>query len=157
MKKHPRFLWIAGAAVLMIAGWVVAANAQNARRAQLRAGQGSLRPMFRLMAVLRGLDLTEQQRDQVKTILENHKEDIRTAVREYSKARLALGKALAAGEADLKAVFDKVTQAEWSAIQLRSRIFEEIKGILTPEQLSILQRRLGKIEKLAEAWLDAIE
>lgn len=158
MKKRSRVFWICGAAVLMIAGWVAVANAQNARRNDARGGQGSPRSMFRLGLVLRGLDLTEPQKEQVKTILTSHREDIRAAVKAYSQARLALGRALAAGagEADLKALFDKAAGAEWDAIQLRGRIFEEIKAILTPEQLSILQKRLERLGKLMEAWLELI-
>ncbi len=159
MRKHSKWLWVTGAVVLLFAGWVVAANAQGAKRGQLRAGQGNLRSIFRPGALLRGLDLTDQQKEQVKTILTNHKEGIRTAIKEYSKARLALSRSLAAGasEADLKVIFDKAAGAEWNAVLLRSRITEEIKRILTPEQLSILQKRLGKLGTVIEAWLNAIE
>ena len=148
MKKHLTGLLVLGAALLLIATVAAAANAQNAKLGQKAAQKQALRSMIRPGAALRGLDLTQQQKDQVKAIVAGQKDGIKATVTEGVKARLIMNRALASGasEQDLKTAFDNVTNAQWNALQLRSEMMAEIKPILTPDQLALLQKRLQKVD-----------
>jgi len=156
MKRHMKVILAAAAAILLLAAVVASAHAQNAgRRAQVRQ-QAAGRAMFRAGIFLRGLDLTDAQREQVKGILESHKAEMQASAKEQVQARRVLGRALADGasETALKAAFDQVTSAEWNTIQLRSRMLSEFKQILTAEQLARLQERLRKVDGRIQTLLE---
>jgi len=104
---------------------------------------------------LAGLDLTDQQKEQIKTVLSNHKSDIKTVVQDNIKARKDLRQALAQGadQASLKAAYDQVSAAGWNALLLRNNIGAEIKPILTAEQQAKIQKRLENINKIGQLML----
>lgn len=148
MKRYLKALLALGAAMLLVATVVSAANAQNAKPGQKAAQKRMLRSLIRPGAALRGLDLTQQQKDQVKAILTSNKDAIKAAVTDSVKARLLMNRALASGasDQDLKAAFDNATNAQWNALRLRSKMIAGIKPILTPDQLARLQQRLQKVD-----------
>jgi Spy/CpxP family protein refolding chaperone len=160
MKRHRNAMVAIVAIVLLVVSAVAVANAQNARRNLLVQKQGARqKAMMRLRAFLGGLDLTQQQKDQVKTILAGHKSDIQTIARQTVQDRLSLRSAIVAGATDdgpLKAAFDKVTTDQWSALTLRSKITAEIKRILTPDQQALLQQRIGKLDTRIQNRLNRI-
>ena len=148
MKKYVKALQALGAAMLLVATIASAANAQDAKLGQKAAQKRVLRSLIRPGAALRGLDLTQQQKDQIKAILAGNKDAIKAAVTNSVKARLLMNRALASGasDQDLKAAFDNATNAQWYALQLRSKMIAGIKPILTPDQLARLQQRLQKVD-----------
>ncbi len=148
MKKSSKVLPIAAVAILLATTVMAAVDVQKANPRQLGIQKGTLRGMFRPGVALRGLNLSQQQKDQIKGIVANNKDDIKKAAKEYARARLLLRDALVSGASaqDLKAAFDGVTSAEWSAIQLRAKITSEIKPVLTPDQQARLQQRLQKVD-----------
>jgi Spy/CpxP family protein refolding chaperone len=125
----------------------VAASAQNGKLVRQRlvqrqktVGQNALPGAKALVA---GLKLSPEQKEQVKSILAGHKTELKDVALGTREARKELAVALAQG-ADiqtLKAAHDKVSQADWDGILLRSKISAEIKPILTPEQQQRLERR----------------
>ncbi len=145
MRGNRKVIWISLLAVLLLAGAVTVASAQNPKRPQQKIRAAVLRGMF-----LGGLDLTDQQKTQIKTILANHKADIRAVVVESVKARKDLRQALAEGtdQSALKAAYDQLSAARWNALLLRRNIGSEIKPILTAEQQAKLQKRLQNIRKI---------
>jgi Spy/CpxP family protein refolding chaperone len=150
MKRNAKAMWVGSLAVLLIAGAVVLAHGQNPGRLQQRPGAGAaMRGMFRARMFLAGLDLTDQQKEQVKTIFANHKDAIRSAVQGSIQARKGLREAIAAnsGQDALKAAYDKVSDAGWNALQLRTQIGAEIRQILTPAQQAKLQKRLQNMNR----------
>jgi periplasmic protein CpxP/Spy len=149
MRGYQKALIAGSLAVLLILGAVAVGNAQNVRRLQQGGQAAALRGMFRGGLLLRGLELTDQQKEQVKTILSNHKADIRNAAQETIKARRDLRAAMADGadQATLKAAYDKVSGAGWDALLMRNQIGSEIKQILTPEQQARLQKRMQNLKK----------
>src|SRR5512143_2929141 len=90
MRGYRKVFWAGVLAALLLVGAV--ANAQNPKVVQKQAGAVALRGMF-----MAGLDLTDQQKEQIRTILANHKVDIRSAAVENMKARKDLRQAMAAG------------------------------------------------------------
>jgi Spy/CpxP family protein refolding chaperone len=147
MKRYLKALLALGAAMLLIATVVAVANAQDAKLGQKAAQKRVLRSLIRPGAALRGLDLTQQQKDQIKAILASNKDAIKAAVTDSVKARLLMNRALASGasDQDLKAAFDNAANAQWNELQLRSKMIAGIKPILTPDQLARLQQRLQKV------------
>jgi len=159
MKRYTKALWAGSLAVLLIVGAVAVANGQNLRRLQQeRGGAAALRGMFGPRMFLAGLDLTDPQKEQVKTIFANRKADIKAVVQDTIQARKGLREALAA-EADsvaLNAAYGKVSDAGWKALQLRTQIGAEINQnqILTPEQQAKLKKRLQNVKKLGMQMIE---
>jgi periplasmic protein CpxP/Spy len=86
---------------------------------------------------LRGLDLTDAQRDQVKAIMESHRDEQKAIGDRMQAARKALHEAIAADTFDEAAVRAKAAEigaVEADAAVLQARIKGEIFAILTPEQ-----------------------
>jgi Spy/CpxP family protein refolding chaperone len=150
MRRYQKAL-IAGSLIVLAAlGSAMAANAQNLRRAQqARLGAAALGGMFTHGAFVAGLNLTNGQKEQVKAILAQHKEEIKAIVQETAQARKNLREALAGGvdQVALKVAYDQVSAAGWQALSLRNQIMTEIKPVLTAEQLAKLQKRLQNIKK----------
>jgi periplasmic protein CpxP/Spy len=150
MRRTRKIFWAGSLAVLLALSAVAAAKAQNPKRLQQAGLVAGIRGMF-----LQGLDLTDQQKEQIRTILTNHKSDIQSVAQESLKAQKGLREALAAGadDATLKYAYDKVSAAGWDALLLRKNIGAEIKPVLTPEQLAKLQKRLANMGKFAQKQL----
>ena len=161
MREYSKGWLAVGAAVLLLVIAAVAANAQNTRMQRRGAGMGARNGMmmFGPGAFLRGLDLTQQQKDQVKAVFANHKTDIQTAMKENAQARLALRNDLINGAAQdaLQADFSKASSAEWDAVLLRSKIWAEIKPILTPDQLSKLQQRQQNMSQRMQSFQNRLD
>jgi Spy/CpxP family protein refolding chaperone len=87
---------------------------------------------------VQGLQLTEAQRESIKSIIQGHKKQILETRKELLQARLAL----------LKDDFDgpnKFGVAQARIASLRQDVMTQIaKTVLTPEQASILQTRQQK-------------
>ncbi len=146
MRGYRTILWAGILAVALAMGVATVAKAQNAKRLQQAGAAAGLRGTF-----LQGLDLTDRQKEQIKTILVNHKTDIQSVAQETRKARQGLREAMTAGadDASLKTAYDQLSAARWNALMLRKNIAGEVKPILTPDQLAKLQKRLDKVGGIA--------
>jgi Spy/CpxP family protein refolding chaperone len=90
------------------------------------------------MLPLRGLDLTEAQQGQVKSIVDSHQAEFRAVNQKIGEARQAMRALLDADQIDESAIRAKsveVAAAEADAAILQARIRQEVFGILTAEQL----------------------
>jgi Spy/CpxP family protein refolding chaperone len=84
--------------------------------------------------LIRGLRLTEAQREAIRGILQSHKREILDTREALLSARLALVKEEPKGPSDFGAAQARVAE-------LRQRILSEIKPNLTAEQLAGVQSR----------------
>ena len=87
---------------------------------------------------LRELELTDAQREQVKAIMESHRDEQKAAGDKMMAARKALHEAIAAetfNEAAIRAAAGEVGAAEADAAVLQAKIHGEVFAILTPEQV----------------------
>ena len=87
---------------------------------------------------LRGLDLTDAQRDQVKAIMESHRDEQQAIGDRMQAARKALHQAIAADtfdEAAIRAKAAEIGAVEADAAVLQAKIKSEVFAILTPEQV----------------------
>lgn len=88
--------------------------------------------------LLRGLDLTEAQQGQVKSIMGSHQAEIRAAGQKIGEARQAMRALLEADQIDESAIRAKSVEAaaaEADAAIIQARVRQEVFGILTAEQL----------------------
>lgn len=95
------------------------------------------------LAQLRGLDLTDQQRQQVRTIMENHKSDfqqVRQKIRAALEAQHAAANATPPDEATIRAKATEVGAAQGDLAVLMTRVRAEVFQILTPDQQAKAQQ-----------------
>ena len=146
MKKY--FL-VGGLIVVMltisIAVSYAAVQANPVRaRAQIRLAQ-----LIGVRGFVNRLNLTPDQKTQIKTILQNNKTQIQQAARNVVKARLDLVKGYdgAAGE---------LVAAQSQAAGLRKQIFDSVKPILTQDQLTQVQKLQQLREQRMQRVLDRL-
>lgn len=102
---------------------------------------------------LRGLDLTEAQRDQVQKILESHKAEFDQVRARLRDAHEAVAKATDAGTVDesaIRAATTTLASAMADEAILRAKVRTEVNGILTAEQLQKIQERKAEMQKRRE-------
>ena len=93
---------------------------------------------------LRGIDLTDAQRDQVRTIMQSHQEATEAARTKLRGAHRALAEATRAetiDEAAIRARSADVGTAMADEAILSAKIRGEVLAILTPEQQATLKER----------------
>jgi protein CpxP len=97
---------------------------------------------------LRELDLTEAQREQVKTITQSHRAEVQQVAVRVHDAQRAIDAAAAAAPVDEAAIRARSTELATALADgaiLRGRVNAEIVAILTSEQQQKLQELRGKM------------
>lgn len=115
-------------------------------------GPGGFAPMM-----LRQLDLTSEQRDKVKQIMDSHRDEQRGLMERSMKAHEALAEASTTGAFDEGAV--RARAAEVAAVEsdmavAQARVFSEVYQILTPEQQTKLKEMQARRQDRAERRQD---
>jgi periplasmic protein CpxP/Spy len=108
------------------------------------------RPGF---ALLRGLDLTDQQRQQVRTIMDNHKSEfqqVRQRIRTAFEAQHAAATATPPDEATIRAKATEVGAAQGDLAVLMAKVRGEVFQILTPDQQAKAQQLQAQRAQRAE-------
>ena len=150
---------VAAGLVAALAGGAAIAVAQSPQgggpgiggpgRGGMRGGQrGFGGPMGDLG--LRGIDLTDAQRDQLRTIMESHKQEfeaVRTKLREAHQGLATATNAQTVDEAAIRARSTALATALADEAILRAKVRVEVNGILTAEQLQQLQERKAEVQK----------
>jgi Spy/CpxP family protein refolding chaperone len=90
-------------------------------------------------------DLTDAQREQIKTIRDNHAADLRPVMERVQKAREALRAAVVTG-GDIRGVALEIGAAEGELAFQQAEIETEILAVLTPEQK---QKMLDREKEMA--------
>jgi Spy/CpxP family protein refolding chaperone len=165
-SKHRRLKAAAVAAVLAVSGFLAAsavlAQAQQfGMKPQRMMGQRG--PAGMLPLELRRLDLSESQRQQIRALTEEHRQQVEGVRKQVLEQRLALNQAARAEVFDEQAVRNHAmavaqTEAELAVAraQLQHRIFQQV---LTPEQRQRaqeareqLRQRMGERRERMEQW-----
>jgi protein CpxP len=100
-------------------------------------GPGRMGPGGPLDLALGRLNLTDAQRDQVKSIVDSHREETRALLERERPAREALEQAIAAepvNEATILARNSELAAVQADLAVLRARVRAEVMQVLTPEQ-----------------------
>lgn len=93
---------------------------------------------------LRGVDLTDAQREQLRSIMASHKaefDQVRTTLREAHAALAAASSGQTVDEAAIRATTTALAAAMADEAILRARVRAEAFGMLTAEQQQTLQDR----------------
>jgi protein CpxP len=99
---------------------------------------------------LRGVQLTDAQRDQVRSIMDAHRSEFESAgkaLREAHRAFAEAGRAATVDEAALRTQSTAVANAMADEAILRAKVRAEVRGLLTAEQLQQLQNREAEMQK----------
>lgn len=114
-------------------------------------GQGPMGGPMGLMGIgLRELDLTDAQRDQIKGLVESHRESHKATAETLLKARKDLHDAITSGTADEAAIRAKaaeVAKIEADAAVARGQLHSQLFQVLTPEQQQKAQELRSAREK----------
>jgi protein CpxP len=98
------------------------------------------------MEILRGLDLTDAQRDQVRGIMQSHRAALTEVGQKLRDAHQALAQAVNADvvdEAAIRAAGAAVGAATADEALLRAKVRDEVFALLTPEQQAAAKERRG--------------
>lgn len=154
------------AIVAVAAGLVLAVvwSAEAGRHG--RGKRGGFGPQgMHMKSEMRGLrhlvDLTEEQKAQIRTIREGYKErmgDLRDDIR---ASRESIRDLMDSGEFDEEAVLEAFragSGAREEAFVLGAKMRSEIKGVLTPEQVELLEKKRAKVrERMQHRLQERIE
>ena len=133
-------LAIVGVSVVVAADAMYAAEAQRGGGRGRGAGMGGPRgagPAGALLPPLRRLDLTDEQREQVRTAIGESRDAARTNRRETRAARAALAEATASATVDedrIRTLAAELGRLVGDAAVRRAQVYAAVWRILTPEQ-----------------------
>lgn len=109
---------------------------------------------------LDALNLTDAQRSQIKDILSNHKDTIKTNFDKLATARQSMAQIMHSENLDenaLRQAFQSVADIRMEMVVLRAKIIQEIRPILTAEQIELWNTLPGRRchraqERFQDAW-----
>jgi protein CpxP len=150
--KNRVFMAIGLVAALAAGSAVVVAQPQGPGPGVPRPGQRGPGPRVGgpLDFGLRGIELNDTQRDQVRTIMESHRAEFDAAGSKLRDAHRAFAEAVEAASIDESAIRSasaNVAAAMADEAILRAKVRTEVQGILTPEQQEQLKQRRAEMEK----------
>ncbi len=154
-----RILGVAAALTLGVAIVLAAVvRAQAPAPGTARPGIG-----FKILGALnyisRELDLTAQQKQQIRDILRARRDDIKATVDQGFAARQALGVAITGGGDDeIAAAVKQVSAAELKGAQLRAQIRARIySDVLQPDQRAKADQLTAQFEQKLDQWRSRID
>ena len=166
-----RTLVIAGSLVLGLAvigatGYALAEPGVRGGMRGLRAGLAD-RPIGRLIQSVMGrklvlrseMKVTEEQREEIRAIVESHKAELVAAVKPIVASKRALGEAVAAeetNEAAIRSACEDLGKSLGDAAVLGAKIRKEVAGVLTAEQQELLEGFRSEVGADVDAWLGEI-
>ncbi len=141
--KRNKLLLVGGLAFMLVLLPVAGNAAQNGSLAQTARHLG----IFRAGELIGELNLTPDQKTQIKSILAQNKAQIIKAARDVVQARLDLVNGV-------QNAADELGTAQLNAFNLRTSILAQIKPVLTPDQLAkvqqMQQRRTERLQNLLD-------
>jgi Spy/CpxP family protein refolding chaperone len=163
-RRKPLIILFAGC--LLLAG-AMTAFASIPRRGQPAEGGPGLR--YLLLKAFMQLNLSDSQEHEIALILKQNRDENREMMRKMMEARRRVGELTMADdlneEAIRQAVREVASYGEKLAVK-RAMVLHDIKKVLTPEQLTVVQQlreemaskgkdRLRSGVSLLDAWIDA--
>lgn len=100
-----------------------------------------------VMHMLRGLDLTENQRTQIKALADSQREPMRAGMQKVREARRALRELAMSDKYDAAAASAKaeeMARADAELARLSTENMQKIFALLTPEQKARLKARMAQ-------------
>jgi protein CpxP len=120
-----------------------------------RSGKHHIRPDF--MKMLKQLDLSEDQRAQVKAVVKNFKNEMKPQRQSVREARIQILQEMLSdqfSESKMRTLIRNVSTLKEELIITQIKMVGEIKNLLTPEQvekfMELKENRLTKIKERLE-------
>ena len=139
---------------IVVVGLVVASLWSGPVYAQPRRGMGWAGPRMMLSAVLKGVDLTPEQKARVNEITQAHRPTFRALVDQLQAAQRELSDKLFAPGAvqteDLSPQIQRIGQLREQLFQEGLKVALEVRGVLTPEQLAKAAQLKDRIQALGD-------
>lgn len=141
----------------MIFGGLFAAEAMAFGRDH---GSGHMGAGFFGLKTLIALNLSDEQKAGILSILAKHENDQQSAMNGLRDAGKSLRTALQASpfdEGKIRQAYAQVAALRGEQLVMRARMMSELKAVLTPQQLQLLQdlkaQRLAKMKARVSSWL----
>ncbi|MDA8433603.1 MAG: Spy/CpxP family protein refolding chaperone [Nitrospiraceae bacterium] len=115
---------------------------------------------FMMKRLLRGLDLSAQEEQQIKAIVQEHQSDLRAGRVAVLQARLNLLTASTGASFDASAVqsaYGILSEAQGRLTMLRAETFSQVMAVLTPEQQSTVRDRLTRVNQRLQKGIGRLE
>ena len=99
---------------------------------------------------LRGIELSDTQREQIRGIVESHKAEFDAAAAKLRDARRAFAEAVQAASIDESAIRSASTAVAGAMADeaiLHAKVRTEVQAVLTPEQQEQVKQRRAEMEK----------
>ena len=103
---------------------------------------------------LRALDLSDAQKDQIKSITESHRDEVRQVSERVREAQRAMDMATESGtvnEGDIRSKSTALASAMADGAILRAKVNAEILNVLTPDQQQKLQEFRTQMQERRKA------
>jgi periplasmic protein CpxP/Spy len=129
-RIHSKVL-AAGVALALVAGLGVAVHGQG------RRGGGGFGPGRGGFPLLGQLELTDAQRQQVRDVMQRHREQMQAAgtkLREAHAAQRAAIEAVPVNEALIRSTSQALANAQTDMALAQARVHNDVWGLLTPDQ-----------------------
>jgi len=110
----------------------------------------------RLLTLRSELDVTTEQRQQIRGIVKNHRQEIAAALKPVAEKRRALRDATLAENANEAAIYaaaDELGKAIGDAAVVGAKIKAEIRPVLTPEQREKIEQFRQQSETAVDKFL----
>jgi Spy/CpxP family protein refolding chaperone len=163
-RKTALVLWLI--ATLAAGGWALTNSTHAAGPfGGALTDEGPARPlrMFlsgqfgRLLELRSELELTTEQRTQIRDVVKNHRAEIAVALQPVVERRRALREATLAANVDEAAIRTAATdlgKAIGDAAVVGAKVKAEVRAVLTPEQQKKLDEFRGESDAAIDSFLD---
>ena len=152
MIFRTRTIGVTGSLLVVVCLWSLPARAQLRPGPHERGGMAGDGTGIALPLLLRGANLTADQRAQVQQIMSNHRATFRDLFSQLRAAQDQMAnKLFSAGrlqEADLAPQVQQIAQLRNQLAEEGLRVVLEIRGVLTPEQLAKASQLKSQMQSL---------
>ncbi len=163
MNRNRLLIGVAGVA---LAGAVLLGMATPGTDRVLRGGLGESPfgrlvrwNLGRLLMLGEELNLTDEQHERIRGIMESHRVEAQPIVRDLVDKRRVLRDAMFLDEISEVAIRNAVVDMESAvgdAVVLRARIGKEVRQVLTQQQFEVLMRFMEERDNRVDLWIDEL-
>ena len=159
LTKAQKTTAVVASVALLLGAWAFAASDQAYGRPNAGPGRMTHRPPgpgvhMRLGQILRRLDLTEEQIEQIKPTMESARENAQASRDTMNQARGALAEAVTKGadEETIRAAATNLGNVIGNEAVKKSSTMASVRGLLTEQQLTELDKLLAERKERREEF-----
>jgi Spy/CpxP family protein refolding chaperone len=115
---------------------------------------------FMMKRLLRGLNLSSQQEQQIKGIVQGHRSDLfagRVAVLQARQNLLTATTGASFDAGAVQAAYGSLSAAQEHMTMLRAQMFSQVMSVLTPEQQTAVKDRIAKASQRLQRGISRLQ